>query len=131
MLDEGPTLHALFDAFERKDLETVLAGLDPDIVIYQEESLPYGGTYHGHDGFLNLLQRLDECWEEFDVRPLEIIGNGEHLAAQLKCVAKARSTGSTLETTMVELFSFQNGKVSEIRVFNWDTTRVLRTLGIN
>ena len=40
----------LFQAVEDRDIAGVLAAYDPEIVISDAESLPYGGRYYGLEG---------------------------------------------------------------------------------
>ncbi|MBO6638216.1 MAG: nuclear transport factor 2 family protein [Roseitalea sp.] len=117
-------LEGLFDAFERKDIHAVLDGLHPDVDVIQVESLPYGGVYRGHDGFKRLLGDLDAAWQVFDVKPFEYLDAGEKIVVRMTCKATARASGRDIETEMQEVFSFRNGKVSEIKVFYWDTAKV-------
>lgn len=42
---------SVYLASETADFADIAATLDPEVVIYQPASLPYGGTWRGHDGF--------------------------------------------------------------------------------
>lgn len=40
-------IRSAYAAFERGDLATVLAMLEPDVEVYQSSSVPWGGRYRG------------------------------------------------------------------------------------
>ena len=46
----------------RRDFAPVAATLHPQIVLHQPESLPYGGTWHGHQGFETWMKAFVETW---------------------------------------------------------------------
>lgn len=43
-------VESMYNAFYRRDLLAIFAHLSPSLEIRQSEQLPWGGTYHGHDG---------------------------------------------------------------------------------
>ena len=45
------TIQAVYAAMAAKDLDALFELLDPEIVITQDERLPWGGRFEGHDGF--------------------------------------------------------------------------------
>ena len=45
------TIQAVYAAMAAKDLGALFELLDPEIVITQDERLPWGGRFEGHDGF--------------------------------------------------------------------------------
>ena len=49
-MDNIEIVHKVYDAFKRQDLEGLLTLVDPDCVVTQDESLPWGGRNVGHDG---------------------------------------------------------------------------------
>lgn len=51
-------VRSLYDAFDRRDIETVLGLFDADIEIRQSDELPWGGTYRGAEGAVDFLTAL-------------------------------------------------------------------------
>jgi ketosteroid isomerase-like protein len=49
-MDSIAIVRQVYDAFERQDLEGLLALVDPNCVVTQDASLPWGGRHVGHDG---------------------------------------------------------------------------------
>ena len=46
-------VEAIYAAMAASDLSTLFDLLDPMIVVIQDDRLPWGGRYDGHDGFAN------------------------------------------------------------------------------
>ena len=44
-------VRAIYEAMAAKDLGAIFERLDPSIVVTQDERLPWGGRWEGHDGF--------------------------------------------------------------------------------
>lgn len=44
-------VHAIYAAMGAKDFDALFPLLHPEIVVTQDERLPWGGRYVGHDGF--------------------------------------------------------------------------------
>ena len=55
----------LFEAVERRDLAGVLAAYDPEIVIREAMSLPYGGEYRGFEGARKHAYGYVQAWGNF------------------------------------------------------------------
>jgi ketosteroid isomerase-like protein len=47
------TVRAVYEAFERQDLEALLNLTDPNCVVTQDSTLPWGGEFVGHEGVTN------------------------------------------------------------------------------
>jgi hypothetical protein len=58
-------VRSLFKAVEERDLAGVLAAYDPEIAIWEAESLPYGGMYHGLEGAKRHARGYAQTWGDF------------------------------------------------------------------
>src|SRR5262245_4388096 len=53
------------EAYERRDLEAVLDGLDPEVEWWGLSALVEGGdAYHGHEGFRQFWADVDTAFDE-------------------------------------------------------------------
>lgn len=59
----------LFDGFVRGDLDAAFADVAPDAQIVTQETLPWGGTYTGPEGYRELIGKIAACFEEFHPEP--------------------------------------------------------------
>jgi ketosteroid isomerase-like protein len=104
-------------AGEFEDAKKLLA---PDFVVHEPRELPYGGEYHGFEGFLDLLNHLTA------VAAIEPVSTPEYLPAgdvvMVKMIGRftSPSTGRSVETGVLELVSFREGLIAELDVFYKD-----------
>lgn len=49
--DDVAVVEAIYAAMATRDVGAILALVSPEIVITQDDRLPWGGRYEGHDGF--------------------------------------------------------------------------------
>ncbi len=109
----------LYDAFDRKDIETILSLLSPEVE-WGEPANPYnpaGGTRYGHNGFLEWLNIGREAEEILNLEPREFLLNENSVAVvgYVKCLA--RPTGKIYETEFVHLAELRDGKIIRFREF--------------
>lgn len=50
-MDDIEVVEAIYAAMAVRDFDAVFELLDPTIVVTQDDRLPWGGRYEGHDGF--------------------------------------------------------------------------------
>jgi ketosteroid isomerase-like protein len=109
----------LFDAFNARDSDGVLAQLAPDIVFEPVSGAVLNGApYRGHDGMLRYFADVHEHWLELTVKPVRLREAGTAVVA-LGHVS-GRSAGGTLDnapTTWVFKFD-PHGLVAQIQIFS-------------
>ena len=113
--------------FQAGDVEGARALFHPRLRIEQPASLPHGGHHEGLDGMAVMGARFAEHWDR-TIGPPTITGD-DRLAVQVtRQTWTARATGRAATVDVVELFSFADGLIGEIRVFPQDTHALLATL---
>lgn len=113
--------------FAAGDGAGALALFHPDIRIEQPASLPHGGSYHGHAGVAAMGESFGRYWERSIDNP-RIFGSEETVVQLTTQIWTAKESGRHATVDVVELFSFADGMVREIRVFQQDTHALLETL---
>ncbi len=121
-------VQAIYQAVARNDLPTVLQSLDENVVAHQADSLPYGGTYQGHDGFMQMGTAIFDTWADFQTQPSAFLQDGEFVIVQAVMRGKARQSGRPLDMPLTEIWRLQNGNVVEITPFYWDTAATVQLL---
>jgi ketosteroid isomerase-like protein len=76
--------------------EGMLEFLDPDVEWDVRSDLPDSGRYRGHEGFLKLVRRFDEVFEEQGYEPLDFIDAGERVVVPLRWWGRGRTSGATV-----------------------------------
>jgi ketosteroid isomerase-like protein len=129
MSDSLHTVQTLYANLAQGNLSKILALLDPQATIHKPESLPYGGTYKGRDGFISLMTAVYKTWSDFQVIPQSIIASNGMVVVQGEWIAKIKGAENTLDMPFLHLWKINNDLITEIWLYYWDTTRVLNYLG--
>lgn len=108
--------------FFKKDKAAAAELLAPDMVLTEAAGLPYGGVYHGIDGFEAMTKQIHDLFElEFTA---EYRDAGDVVLDEAWLTMTSRKSGRVLETRVVELWKVKDGKVTSIDVFYHDTAAV-------
>ena len=113
--------------FTAGDREGALELYHPEVRLELPYSLPHGGVYRGRDGFAPMSETFAQHWDR-TITDARLMGCGEVVVQITTQTWTAKSTGREATVDVVELFSFADGMISEIRVFQQDTHRLLETL---
>jgi ketosteroid isomerase-like protein len=123
-MSEAKLLQDLFDAFNRHDLEGVLACMTEDCV-FEGAAGPeaHGARFVGHD---EVGAAFEGVWKTFpDVQ----WANDRHFAAEGLGVSQwtlvgTREDGKRIEADGVDLFTFRDGKVATKKAFRKDRSLI-------
>lgn len=99
------------------DGDTIRALADPGFELHEGSGLPFAGVYRGADGFLEFLGLFAET---FDIEILEPVHayrseDPDRLAFEFKLRAVLCATGARFDSTLIETWTFKEGKVLQIR----------------
>jgi ketosteroid isomerase-like protein len=126
--DNVDVVQGVWDAFGRGDIDAVLEAISPSAETRVPESLPWGGTYTGQDGFRDFLAKLDESFEAFSANPQKVLGaDDNHVVVLAKTKGRTKG-GGTIEGTTIWIYQLRDGKIADAESFG-DTARVLEALG--
>jgi ketosteroid isomerase-like protein len=120
------TLRDAYAAFARQDVPSVMAAFNEDIEWETPDSIPFGGSYHGHDGVGQFFGQLPEHWEELRVEPEEFIDAGETIVVLIRLSGKG--AGGSIDSKSLHVWRMRDGKAAAFREYP-DTARVLQALG--
>lgn len=114
---------------DRKDIRVMLRELDPDIVVEVPDSLPHGGIWRGHSGFVDLFEEVTRGWREFVVvyngAKWRQVDDGRILTeGTLRGVLNAN--GAPIEMQVVSLFTFTSRGLSHLVHYYKDTAAIVR-----
>lgn len=136
---ESPALRSLMRFYEAEarysssgenaDRDALLNTLHRDIVLYQPESLPYGGEWRGREGFAHWLDAFVRTWT--DITPIDPVVHAcgdDVIVSTVTMRARARTTGTSISMPMCQVIRFSDDLPIEWRNFAWDTARMLGAL---
>jgi uncharacterized protein len=114
------------------DRTALLNTLHPEIVLYQPESLPYGGVWRGREAFGEWLDAFVQTWTSITPRDPVFYACGDNmLISTVTMCASARSTGAEIEMPMCQVIRFSNDLPIKWRNFAWDTAKMINALKLS
>jgi ketosteroid isomerase-like protein len=110
------------EAFNAADAEAVLAFFDEDVEIYSSPALANPGTYRGHAGFQQWLERWLEAWDGFTVEPQRFEAVGEHhVVADVHQRARGKGSGIPVEMEIAYMLDLGEETTRAFHLYpTWD-----------
>ena len=126
--DNVDVIQTAWDAFGRGDIDKATSVADPNAEFVAAESLPWGGTYHGPEGFRELLGNIVGNFDKFEAKPEKVLGaDDDHVVVVARFTGRTKG-GEDVEGEAVWLYKMRNGQVVRGDAFT-DTARLLEALG--
>jgi ketosteroid isomerase-like protein len=120
-------IQALYRAFLKRELMTILSLVDSGIEIRVSEMLPWGGTYKGLGGlkdfFTKLLDHLDS-----KVDFTQWIESGDSVVAVGHSHGTVKANGNSFDIAIVHVWHLRDGKAVLFEPYV-DTAGMLKALG--
>jgi ketosteroid isomerase-like protein len=112
MSQENVTLsYELADAFNRRDIDAVLAMFHPDVeFISRLREAEGGGAYHGHDGIRSWWQDLLGIAPDFEVENEEVRDLGEVTVTRQRNRGHGAASGAPMEQMIWHAMEWRDGK---------------------
>jgi ketosteroid isomerase-like protein len=117
-----------WEAFGRGDMDGATADDAPNSEMVIPETLPWGGTYVGKDGFMELMGKLGQHFEEFSTTPERIIDGGENTVIVVAGQKGRTKAGNDMEGRVMWLYELNDGQITRAEFFG-DTARALEAVG--
>lgn len=111
------------------NLDAFFADFSDDIVLHEPPSLPYGGEYAGRKMIEFGLAAIMGSFDNFAMQVHNFMGGGEYVAVHASITGQGKITKKTFAMPYIELWRLQNGKITEIKLFYYDTARILECYG--
>ena len=96
----------------------------PDVVLHQADTLPYGGVWRGHAGMERFFLAMSRAWDVFDLVEQAFLNDTSPLVVLTHVHARARATGRELDFPILQTVTVENGHITEVRPFYWDTAAI-------
>ena len=96
-----------------------------DLVLHNAPGLPYGGDYHGWDGYVAQCQKLDAFWANAIHHEREYIPAGEdRVFVHFWIDRDIAHNGQHVKMPIVAIWDFEGDKVKRIRPFYFDSKEI-------
>jgi ketosteroid isomerase-like protein len=123
---------ALYDAFGRGDVPTVLAAMDPAIDWREAEGNPYqmdGSSWKGPQAIVDkLFAPLGNDWDGFTVKVQSLHDAGDRVVMEGRYTGRSRATGKALDAQACHVLRFSNGKLVGFQQY-CDTAQLQAVMG--
>jgi ketosteroid isomerase-like protein len=110
-------IRRLTDAFNRRDLDSAVEELDPEVELHEWPAAPGARTYRGHDGVRMALDSWFEAWEWMQVEIEDIVETGDRALVTLHQRAKGKGSAVEVEIRSFNVYTFRVGNVIRIQLF--------------
>jgi ketosteroid isomerase-like protein len=108
------TIEALYEGFRLRDMGRIFSLLSPDVEIVQSDSLPWGGSYRGHEGAREFFGKLGAHLNS-TLTIERFIDAGGHVAAVGWTEGTVRATGTAYRVPIVHVWKVKDGVVSGVQ----------------
>jgi ketosteroid isomerase-like protein len=126
------TFNRVAEAYRRRDVEAMLADLDPEIEWHPGLLASLGGeatVYRGHEGIRELVRDLDEHFAEFNNEYSEIRDLGDQVLAIGHIRARGKASGAETLSPLAFLVESKDGKAIRVRTY-LDPEKALEAAGL-
>jgi ketosteroid isomerase-like protein len=108
--EENVELHRRsLEAFNERDLESMIACLDPDVEYYPVLSAIGVSVYRGHDGMRAWFEQLDDAWEELRAEPEAYFDLGEQTLLFYVLHGRGRHSGADVAMPGAQVCRWRGG----------------------
>lgn len=111
----------LYDAFRSRDLPTIFGLLAPDVEIHQASEIPWGGTYHGHEGAAAFFAKLVATITS-SVTLERFVDAGDHVVAIGRTRGTVNATGKAFDVPIAHVWTVRDGLVRRVEYYIDDPT---------
>ena len=110
-------VESLYAVLDDEDIEPFVNLCSVDVVIRYPAAgrLPYGGSWHGHDGVRGFLGAHDEAEEILAFEPSQMAADGDRVFVLGTFEGRAKPSGQVWSTEFVHVLHVVSG-----RLVRWD-----------
>ena len=110
-------VRVLYDAFDSKDLDSVVGLLADDMVATVAPGVPWSGTYHGPEGFRRFLEIIDE-YVELGIETDSLVDEGSEVRQVGRTTGYAHVSGTAFSFAEVHVWGVEDGKIVSFRNYS-------------
>jgi ketosteroid isomerase-like protein len=104
-------------AFNRRDFELALLGLDPEIEWVEDPRRADGRIYRGHEGVRESFERWLENFEEYEFEVEWMVDCGDKILVYGREEGRGSLSGGTISQRIYTVHTFRDGKVARYEEF--------------
>ncbi|MFL5871288.1 MAG: nuclear transport factor 2 family protein [Solirubrobacterales bacterium] len=120
-------MRRVYAALQRHDADELAECVAHDIEWTLPESVPWGGTHHGHLGVISMVEVFDDHVDGLWAEPDELIEADESVVVLGRMRGTAKSGRGEFEVPFAHLWRLTDGVPSRFRAY-YDTAPILAAL---
>jgi len=117
-MDNVERIRRLYEAWSAGDLDTAIAGMDPDVEWLEPADSPDARAWRGAEGIVASMEKWTEPFEDFGFAIVEMVPAGERVLVQLHQHARGRGSGAEVEGDIWHLWTLVDGKAVKAEMFS-------------
>jgi ketosteroid isomerase-like protein len=118
-------------AANRRDFDFLLTGFDPGIELHRADVfLDVSGTFHGHDGYLEVWRKVLESFEDVRLDPEEVLDFGDRFLVTLRLSGHGAGSGLSVSQPLFQVFTMRRGLIVRQDDFQ-DRAEALAAVGLS
>jgi ketosteroid isomerase-like protein len=117
-----------YEAWNRGEIEAVVALVDPEIEWSPGEDAPEAGRFTGRDGFTAFIASWSQSFDDFRLEPEEITVAGDRAIVELRQSGRGRGSGVELDIRTVHVWTIRDGIAVEWEAYR-NRDQALRAIG--
>ncbi|WP_298921173.1 nuclear transport factor 2 family protein [uncultured Roseobacter sp.] len=125
-MDAEKIIRIIVNAYQERDLETVLEFISDDIVFINNadpDSAPHCARVSNKEEFVAYLKEIDECWDIQQFQINQLLVNGDDVATRSLMDYVSKNTGRRVVTQGAHFWTVKESKVIRIHEF-YDTAAI-------
>jgi ketosteroid isomerase-like protein len=115
--ERATTIRRFFDAFNRRDFESLIAEVGDDTVLEEWVGMPGSETFRGRDGVRRAFESWFESWEWLQASPNEIEEAGGAVLVTIDQVGRGSASGAEVSLRSWSIYEFDGSTVTRITFF--------------
>lgn len=96
------------------------ATLHPDVQLHHSPDLPWGGEWHGYEGFKGWSVEMSRHFDVVDVQDAKFLTSGNQVVVLCNLYTRSRVTGRSINNPMVQVVTVEEGRITDFRAFYWN-----------
>lgn len=108
----------MYEAFARRDLETLVSQLDPRMKVYDRSVHPEASVHQGPEGFLRFAQTDWDAFDQVIYEPQDFVPYGDYVVVPIKQRVRGKGSALGVEEGIVNVWKLREGRCVELRNYS-------------
>ena len=116
----------VYEHMRRGEWDEAETYISDDFIVYEPDSLPYGGEWKGKDVFRRLFPAVMGSFDDPAPAPVEMTGGKEWANYIVNLTVTSKKTGIRTTYRVVESARVIDGKMTEMYLHYFDTAQMVK-----